>query len=98
MPPHPAPLHPPQHLQQQAVYLPDAFSRQFLRRPAASSVDLRASCFCHKRIIDFGFVCSVCLSIFCEKLGACTTCGTEFPAAAAAVGVGAPGSRKATPG
>ncbi|KAJ7647123.1 transcription factor Tfb4-domain-containing protein [Roridomyces roridus] len=27
-----------------------------------SKVDFRAACFCHKKIVDIGFVCSVCLS------------------------------------
>ena len=56
----------------------DISSRQYLRLPHASGVDFRASCFCHKRPISVGFVCSVCLSIFCERIPTCTTCGTEF--------------------
>jgi transcription initiation factor TFIIH subunit 3 len=48
--------------------------------PAADSVDFRAACFCHRRVIDTGFVCSVCLSIFCEvpEGGECLTCGTRL--------------------
>jgi hypothetical protein len=34
-------------------------SRQALALPHAADVDFRASCFCHKRLIDLGFVCSV---------------------------------------
>ena len=34
-------------------------SRQSLTLPHAADVDFRASCFCHKRLIDLGFVCSV---------------------------------------
>jgi len=30
--------------------------------PDQEQVDLRASCFSHKKIIDIGYVCSVCLS------------------------------------
>ena len=44
-------------------------------------MDFRASCFCHKRSIDQGFVCSVCLSIFCEKCEKCSTCHTTFQVA-----------------
>jgi hypothetical protein len=32
-------------------------------------------CFCHKKTIDLGFVCSVCLSIFCQFSRECSTCG-----------------------
>lgn len=60
------------------VFACDLFSRRFLRLPQAAGVDFRASCFCHKRTIDVGYVCSVCLSIFCAVQRECTTCGTEF--------------------
>ncbi|KAK3397122.1 transcription factor Tfb4-domain-containing protein [Sordaria brevicollis] len=48
--------------------------------PSADSVDFRAACFCHRNVIDTGFVCSICLSIFCEvpKDGECLTCGTKL--------------------
>lgn len=44
------------------AYLPDATARTSLVMPSAGGVDFRASCFCHKKVIDIGFVCSVCLS------------------------------------
>ncbi|KAK4120858.1 putative transcription factor [Parathielavia appendiculata] len=46
--------------------------------PSADAVDFRAACFCHRNVVDTGFVCSVCLSIFCEVPpgGECLTCGT----------------------
>jgi transcription initiation factor TFIIH subunit 3 len=48
--------------------------------PSTASVDFRAACFCHRRVIDSGFVCSICLSIFCEvPPGAeCLTCGNRL--------------------
>ncbi len=48
--------------------------------PSADSVDFRAACFCHRNVIDTGFICSVCLSIFCEvpEGGECLTCGTKL--------------------
>ncbi|PSC74346.1 general transcription factor IIH subunit 3 [Micractinium conductrix] len=61
-----------------SVFALDARTRGMLRLPGAAHVDFRPSCFCHKRQIDLGFVCSACLSIFCEQLPACTTCGTDF--------------------
>jgi hypothetical protein len=30
--------------------------------PTEDKVDFRAACFCHKTIVDIGFICSVCLS------------------------------------
>ena len=41
------------------VQRPAAVKRQSLALPHAADVDFRASCFCHKRLIDMGFVCSV---------------------------------------
>ncbi|KAK0704710.1 transcription factor Tfb4-domain-containing protein [Lasiosphaeris hirsuta] len=48
--------------------------------PSADTVDFRAACFCHRNVIDTGFVCSICLSIFCEVPdgGECLTCGTKL--------------------
>jgi len=58
----------------------DMRSRAHLKLPAARGVDFRASCFCHKRPVSVGYVCSVCLSIFCERRSACDTCGADFAA------------------
>ena len=41
-----------------------------------TEVDFRASCFCHKRQIEEAYMCSVCLSVFCEPLDRCSTCDT----------------------
>jgi transcription initiation factor TFIIH subunit 3 len=43
-------------------FLPDATSRQFLNLPGKTDVDFRAACFCHRKVVDIGYVCSVCLS------------------------------------
>ncbi|XP_052142238.1 general transcription and DNA repair factor IIH subunit TFB4 [Oryza glaberrima] len=61
-----------------AVFATDLHSRTFLRLPKTLGVDFRASCFCHKKTIDMGYVCSVCLSIFCKYHKKCSTCGSEF--------------------
>ncbi|KAI5804155.1 TFIIH subunit Tfb4/p34 [Peziza echinospora] len=62
------------------AFLPDQTSRKHLVLPTQVNVDFRAACFCHKRVVDIGFVCSICLSIFCSPpAGAlCTTCGTKL--------------------
>ncbi|MCJ1278079.1 RNA polymerase II transcription factor B subunit 4 [Puttea exsequens] len=61
-------------------FLPDQASQRFLVSPTAVGVDFRAACFCHRRVVDVGFVCSICLSIFCEvpEGAVCGTCGTHL--------------------
>jgi transcription initiation factor TFIIH subunit 3 len=51
----------PVHVSQMA-FLPPPTIRKVLAVPTQDKVDFRAACFCHKNIVDIGFVCSVCLS------------------------------------
>ncbi|TSW89626.1 Rab5 GDP/GTP exchange factor [Bagarius yarrelli] len=44
------------------VFLPDADQRSQLVLPPPVHVDYRAACFCHRNLIEIGYVCSVCLS------------------------------------
>ncbi|XP_014677651.1 PREDICTED: general transcription factor IIH subunit 3-like isoform X2 [Priapulus caudatus] len=60
------------------VFLPDADTREKLVLPPRVQVDYRAACFCHRNLIDIGYVCSVCLSIFCHFSPICSTCQTTF--------------------
>ena len=48
--------------------------------PTRIDVDFRAACFCHRNVVSTGFVCSICLSIFCSvpENGVCLTCGTQL--------------------
>ena len=56
--------------------------------PQKVKSDYRATCFCHQRVVDVGYVCPVCLAIFCqlkdlEKPGwkvQCDICHTRFGA------------------
>lgn len=61
-----------------SLFAVDLYSRGFLRLPATSEVDFRASCFCHRNSLDMGYVCSVCLSVYCSQVPECGTCGTCF--------------------
>ncbi|KAF5398046.1 General transcription factor IIH subunit 3 [Paragonimus heterotremus] len=67
-----------------SVFLPSPALRPKLLLPDIRSsdlnpgVDFRAACFCHRRLIDIGYVCSVCLSVFCEFTPLCATCGSPF--------------------
>lgn len=60
------------------IFLPDPAIRKKLVVPPASKVDYRPLCFCHRELIDIGYVCSVCLSIFCKFTPICTTCEVVF--------------------
>ena len=37
-----------------------------------------AICFCHKKPITRGFVCSVCLTVLCSFAALCPICGSRF--------------------
>ncbi|KCV71440.1 hypothetical protein H696_02387 [Fonticula alba] len=62
----------------------DADARQHLPPPSHSqaAVDFRATCFCHRKQLDIGFICAVCLSVYCnDSLDMCSTCSTPFSVA-----------------
>ncbi|KIK67218.1 hypothetical protein GYMLUDRAFT_37291 [Collybiopsis luxurians FD-317 M1] len=61
------------------AFLPPPSVRDTISVPTQDKIDFRAACFCHKNIVDVGFVCSVCLSIFCQPVPVCSTCRTKFP-------------------
>ena len=51
------------------AYLPDATARNNLVKAGeAEGVDFRAACFCHRNIVDLGYVCSICLSSMLTQL------------------------------
>jgi transcription initiation factor TFIIH subunit 3 len=62
------------------AYLQDQNARRHLVTPSQEVVDFRAACFCHRDVVDVGFVCSICLSIFCSppEGAICLTCGTHL--------------------
>ncbi|XP_014280118.1 general transcription factor IIH subunit 3 isoform X2 [Halyomorpha halys] len=60
------------------VFLPEPPLRKKLVLPPPVKVDYRAACFCHRQLIDIGYVCSICLSIFCKFSPICTTCHALF--------------------
>ncbi len=58
--------------------LADASARKMLTLPKQVPVDSRASCFCHGRPCEKGFVCSTCLAIFCSFVPVCAVCSSKF--------------------
>jgi len=73
-------------------FLPAPNTRHHLITPTRIDVDFRAACFCHRNIIPTGYVCSICLSIFCDQSlealdrEGCLTCGTELSVRGQGVG------------
>jgi len=67
------------------VFLPRPSLRSKLSLPPSEDVDYRAACFCHRNLIDVGFVCSVCLSIFCAFSPICSTCQVVLEAVAVVI-------------
>ncbi|UZJ56147.1 hypothetical protein CBS101457_005467 [Exobasidium rhododendri] len=61
------------------AFLASPSIRSRIRLPANDDVDFRAACFCHGTVVDVGYVCSVCLSIFCDPIERCHTCRAVFP-------------------
>ena len=53
-------------------FMPDRTARALLCMPTAVGVDFRAACFCHRRVVDTGWVCSVCLSSKCVRFAPCS--------------------------
>mmetsp|Transcript_49879 Transcript_49879/g.128349 ORF Transcript_49879/g.128349 Transcript_49879/m.128349 type:complete len:297 (-) Transcript_49879:203-1093(-) len=43
-----------------------------------TDVDYRASCLCHSLPVSKAYVCSVCLSVYCEERKQCMTCNSVF--------------------
>lgn len=62
------------------MYLPDSISRTQLILPTLTTVDYRASCFCHNQPIELAFVCPVCLAVWCKNMLQCQVCKTKFSA------------------
>ena len=60
------------------LFLPEHSTRKMLVYPPKTQVDFRAACFCHRKLIDVGYVCSVCLSVFCSFTPICSTCNCNF--------------------
>lgn len=47
-----------------------------LQTPVQEAVDFRASCFCHKKSVEFAYMCSVCLALTCSPADVCETCAS----------------------
>ena len=48
-----------------------------LNTPKQEAVDFRASCFCHRKPVEYAYMCSVCLALTCEPSDICPTCSSQ---------------------
>ena len=65
------------------AYLIGNESRKYFKLPYLTIASFEAACYCHKKIIQTGWVCSSCLAIYCESQGKrgscfCQFCGVRF--------------------
>ena len=67
-----------QHLM--VTFLPDVSSRSHLLLSHPTAVDYRATCFCHRRVVEQAMVCPVCLAIYCKATPTCGMCKSAFMA------------------
>lgn len=66
-----------------SVFLMGVEFRKSFNIPPAAKVDFRAACQCHNKMTDIGYVCSVCMSVYCTFRPMCMTCNAHFKLPAA---------------
>ena len=65
-------------LQQLLTFYLNPVSRQMFVSPSNTSVDSRAACVCHQKLVEFAYMCSVCLALHCsDDLSECLNCGAK---------------------
>jgi len=61
-----------------SCFASDINSRRYIAIPLQKEVNYKVSCFCHHVAVNQGFVCSICLSVFCNAAEKCLVCGTDM--------------------
>jgi transcription initiation factor TFIIH subunit 3 len=59
-------------------FVADKATRKVVSLPKQPMVDSRGACFCHSRSVEKGYVCSVCMAIFCSFVPVCLMCQSKF--------------------
>jgi len=59
------------------LLLPPAELRTEIHLPPRTSVNLKAHCLCHKRFCETAFMCTTCLSLWCQASAVCPACSTS---------------------
>lgn len=60
------------------AYLVNSEARKHFRLPYITIASFDAVCFCHKKKIKTGWVCTACLAIYCTPQSARDTTKCEF--------------------
>lgn len=63
-----------------SIYLSQGKVREYINLPKTDIISLSAPCICHNQELkdDIGYVCSVCLSIYCHPIDKCDICGSDL--------------------
>eukprot|EP00116_Pleurobrachia_bachei_P014351 sb/3474613/ len=61
-----------------SVFLMAIEFRKTFNIPPPNKVDFRAACQCHGTMLDTGFVCSVCMTVYCSFRAICQSCNAHF--------------------
>jgi transcription initiation factor TFIIH subunit 3 len=57
----------------------EEMNRILKTRPQPTTTHMGTVCACHNKSIDRGYVCSICLSIYCsDAAGICSACGSRI--------------------
>jgi transcription initiation factor TFIIH subunit 3 len=69
-----------------SAFITETALRPHLNIPTQRDVDFRAACFLTNKIVEIGYVCSVCLCITSQVPGQdeCPMCGTKYELSAIA--------------
>lgn len=64
------------------VFLAQGKTREIMVLPKSDGYNLiqNVPCICHNKRLpnDIGYVCSVCLSVYCQKIDECRICGSKL--------------------
>lgn len=60
------------------IFTTDAEERTAYVLPPKLKIAPPAACFCHRKPLEIGYVCSVCVSIFCQYMPFCSTCNSNL--------------------
>lgn len=60
------------------IFITEAEERTAYVLPPKLKIAPPAACFCHRKPLEIGYVCSVCVSIFCQYTPFCSTCNSNL--------------------
>lgn len=60
------------------IFITNAKERLSYVLPPKLKIAPPAACFCHRKVLEIGHVCSVCVSIYCQYMPYCSTCNSNL--------------------